>query len=40
MYIIILTLQPESYETYKEEPLEKYCGKLDKDGLDLIEVFF
>jgi cyclin-dependent kinase len=28
---------PESYETYKEEPLEKYCGKLDKDGLDLIE---
>lgn len=30
---------PENFEVYKAQPLEKFCAKIDKDGLDLLEVF-
>ena len=31
---------PENYEVYKPQPLEKFCAKIDKDGLDLLEVLY
>lgn len=32
-----MKIQPDNFDVYKEQPLEKYCGKMDKDGLDLLE---